>query len=250
MGRKQTPKKMSNKKIAIIFISCIVGLALVIAASVIIYKIVDKEPEIPKPNSPAIETEPPFADGTEAFDRAQYTISESSLTDIDEHIKNLKDLDEKNESYQLIICEEGSGKSLEINYWIESGKGVYEYIFSGLDAGSNLDGIYYRTVIDGLPTVIDYQTGEFHTDGDFFDAHNAFLSGMTIDSLMADLYSDGFVDIGNNGSGETVITSGDVSICYSSDGSITAIDCRTETVVGYYVCYGQNYSLPTITSAE
>lgn len=246
---KKSSKKMSNKQIAWICIGVIALIAIAVAAGVLIYKLTTKEELPPEPNSPALESEPPYADGSEALDREQYKMTKVWVdVEIDELITNIKNKDEQKGAYQLIIRKEGSDECFEVNYWTENGKGIYEYIFGGYDMGIDLDGVYYRTVIDSVPTIIDYRTGEFHTSGEFFDKYMSALSAITLDSLMSDILSEGFIELGENKDGNTVVTSGKVSICVTSDevGKVTAIDENGDAAIGYYIAYGLPYTLPNI----
>ena len=108
---KKSSKKMSNKQIAWICIGVIALIAIAVAAGVLIYKLTTKE-ELP----PALESEPPYADGSEALDREQYKMTKVWVdVEIDELISNIKNKDEQKGAYQLIIRKEGSDECFEVN---------------------------------------------------------------------------------------------------------------------------------------
>lgn len=246
--KKESNKKMSNRKIALIFFVVLLCVAVITVAAVFIYKYVSREKIPPTPDSPALDSEPPYADGTDVFEKSKYEIKQAAHDDKEKFVESIRNRDEQIGSYRLIIREENSDKSFELNYWDEMGKEIYEFIFKGYDMDTGLDGVYYRTVIDDIPTLVNYQTGEFHTSGEFFDKYHKVLSDITLDLLLSDIYKEEFLDIGINSNGDTVISSGDVSICVSNNElcETRVLDKRAGTTLGYYIAYGHPYSFPII----
>ncbi len=247
--KSQEPKKrLKTGAIAAIVISAVVFVAICITAGVLIYKHVTKE-NIQLPDSPALESDPPYADGRDVFEEKHYQISSKTDDDKAEALQTIRNRDEAMTSYQIIIREEGSDGSLEINYWTENGKGVYEYIFKGYDEGVGLDGIYYRTMVDDVSTIIDYQTKEYHTKGDFYNKYFSKLSALNLDNILTEVFSESYTDIGKSSGGAQVLKSKDKAICVYDKVNYETyiIDKSGEKAMGYYIAYGKSYSMPHIS---
>lgn len=249
-------KKMSEKTAWIIVIS-IVALIIIAIIGGVVYKQYQKDhagENVPTSESPASDEEPPFKSGEDVFEASHYEFTNDSKINKPGLFNEIKNRDESMMTYQLIIREEGAEGTLEINYWTEDEKGYYEYIFDGYDAGTGLSGKYYRTTIDGLPTIVDYQTGEHHTRGEFFDRYFSLLSELTHDKILEDIFSVTYTQAGDNQNGGVVLSDGNgVSICvYSGKDTKDTyiIDRRGDVAVGYYIAYGQSYSMPIIEPPE
>ncbi|MBE6548319.1 MAG: hypothetical protein E7667_05525 [Ruminococcaceae bacterium] len=259
LKNKKTSGKKPSAKIIIIAIACFaVAAAVLIVGGIHLYKHFKKPDELPKtPTSPAMDAEQEFSDGGDVFDESYYEITQKTEGNIESLILEVKNRDEQMGAYQVVKRNKGSDVFFEVNYWKENGKGIYEYNFAGLDTGIDLSGIYYRTRIDDVDTIIDYynptdRIGEFITNGEFFNKYFGALSGITLDNMLSEIMNSGFVDFGKNANGDTVITSGDISICISDNENCDTriIDKRADKICGYYISYGKHYSMPIIEHHE
>lgn len=249
LERKAQRKK--KKKIKLICICCAVALLVAagIVAGVLIYKHYSKDnTEAVSNNSHAIFSESSLSNGEGVFDGSLYEIKTDVQADISAVITELKNRDEETGTCRLVKRTSGKDGYFEFNYWTESGKGHCEYIFGGDSMGTGLDGTYYRTVIDGLGTIVEYSSGKYYTSGEFFDKYYSTLSGMTSDSLLSDIFSSEFTEVGKNSSGDVVLKSSGVSICVKGGeyNEVYILDQRSGQDIGYYLSYGHIYDMPNI----
>lgn len=255
--QKPQKKHLSDKASSWIAVGVVFGTVALVILGILAYNLISVWIQRPAPadrgDSPAIDGEYEALDGSLAFDNALYKIdAQDGAVDKAGLMTELKNRDEQTRSYQLLIQDKDTGKTFEMNYWVESsnGVGVYEYIFKGYDVGVDLEGIYYRTVIDGKPTIIDYQTGQYHTSGDFFVKYLPKFSELTHDNLLSGIYKDGAsMQVGtNNATGASVLLGDGVSISAIHTGlkDVRILDTRGESDVGYSILYGKAYSMPNI----
>lgn len=249
LERKALRKKKKKIMTACIFAGAVIIIAAAIVAGVIIYRhfsIDESDPVIN--NSNAIFSEESLENGENSLGGDMYVISAVEQIDISEAITEIKNRDENVGSYRLVKHTEGKDGYFELNYWIESDKGHYEYIFEGDDMGTELNGAYYRTMIDGLGTIVEYSSGEYYTSGEFFDKYYGKLSAMTLDSLLEGIFGAEFTEAGKNSSGDLVLKGDGVSICVKGGAHYDTyiLDERGEKAIGYYLSYGHIYDMPNI----
>ncbi len=253
--RKKLEKKAlkrKKKRIKIACVACIVlaVIAVAVAVGVILHKKSESDNKKVINNSPSIWSEVKLDDGDDVFSQSKYTIEKDEILncDFESAIKEIKNRDEAEGSYRVVKHIYGSDDIFELNYWTESstGKGIYEYIFNGNDMGTGLDGVYYRTVIDGAGTIIDYQTKEYHTGDDFFERYSQSLGEITLDNLLKDVFDEIYYIAGEKANGDFIIKGDDVSIYVSSDEhhDTYILDSRGEVAIGYYISYGNAYDMP------
>lgn len=253
---KPEKKKLSDKAISWIAIAIVFGTILVVVLGIVGYNYLkialDRAAPADRGDSPAIDGDYEALDGAVSFDEDIYTITTSdNAVDKAGLMTELKNRDEQARSYQFLIQDKDTGDTFEMNYWVDSasGVGVYEYIFKGYDVGVDLEGIYYRSIIDGKPTIIDYQTKEYHIDDEFFLKHMPKLSQLTHDLLLEKIYKDGAsFEIGTNAkTGATVMLRNGLAISakHTSLKDVRILDTRIGgKTIGYSILYGKAYSWP------
>ena len=95
-NKKAGGKKLSVKMIVLIIVCAVIGTSVLVVGGIHLYKRLKPADPLPeKPNSPAMEPEQGFLDGSDVFDEARYKINKKTDGNIQEIIEEIINRDEQ-----------------------------------------------------------------------------------------------------------------------------------------------------------
>lgn len=143
-------------------------------------------------------------------------------------------------SYRILVTDRGkSGFSknifdfskkgrADIRFWEEDGHDVYSFDFSGYDFGTGLDGEYYITEVNGVPSVVSLQSKTIYPEGsEFYNKYYEKLSALGYASLIhrTSASLSGAEYGKSSGYGNTILKNNKTSACvYSENGNVDILD--------------------------